>query len=589
MASPSYRRLLVIGLIAASVAIVGQPGIVRTPIMSIDLRVIRADRAMVGTVADFKETGKRDTRLVTFDVGEALKGITSRQLTGPVNVSARDLTRWKKQKHRILVADVPGETSMEIIDLNEPGFAAVSSELKILRDPPSVIAAAREALALHPTNTSIRSFNVPAPQTEAFKVVQNQHIFPNVYWNGEIKVPVDINLEQRALAWARSRQVQERAAAARMLSFFKTEANETLLRTLLQDPGRTVKSEAQFNNAVEIGVYPVREAAFDVLTKDWKLSVAAPVVSDEIALHDTVESIIWQGTLTDEGLQNLADRSHRLKSLFLPHNAPLTDRQASLIGRITSLTSLTLRGPRPIDATLKHFGGLVNLQKLDIAFSRITDDGLKELAPLKNLRSITLTQTRISDDGLQILAGYPNMHSIDIALTQVTAKGISKAKSRRPDLEIASDTPLKNVHEYAYRGDIGQLRKQLRDDPAKIWANGQDFGGNTPLFYAVGQDRYDAVKLLLDFGASIDKPDAGRRTPLQWAAWHGYDKLAKLLLDKGADIRHRDENGDTALHLAARQQHIDVTKTLVARGADVVAKNLKGETALELLGARISR
>ncbi len=57
--------------------------------------------------------------------------------------------------------------------------------------------------------------------------------------------------------------------------------------------------------------------------------------------------------------------------------------------------------------------------------------------------------------------------------------------------------------------------------------------------------RVEAVKFLLDLGASVDAADGTGRTPLHGAAYIGYTELVQLLVDAGARLDAKDKGGST--------------------------------------------
>ena len=66
------------------------------------------------------------------------------------------------------------------------------------------------------------------------------------------------------------------------------------------------------------------------------------------------------------------------------------------------------------------------------------------------------------------------------------------------------------------------------------------------------QKRHEGiVKLLLEYGASLDPRDSSGRTALAIAAEKGHEGIVKLLLDRGACLGPRDSRGRTALAIAA--------------------------------------
>ena len=79
----------------------------------------------------------------------------------------------------------------------------------------------------------------------------------------------------------------------------------------------------------------------------------------------------------------------------------------------------------------------------------------------------------------------------------------------------------------------------------------------------------DAVRLLLDAGATLDAVDAEGQTALYHAASRGNARVCSLLLARGADVKAWDMDGDTALHIAAQCGHIAAIEVLVRAGAEL--------------------
>lgn len=134
------------------------------------------------------------------------------------------------------------------------------------------------------------------------------------------------------------------------------------------------------------------------------------------------------------------------------------------------------------------------------------------------------------------------------------------------------------------------------------------------------------VRILLEFGAKINKRDRWDRTPLHWACYqgkptevvqellingadihavrlsadsdgirlyalhmateHGYVDLVECLLDSGALIDVQTQpTGLTPLFLAVMGNKLDIIETLLKRGADVTVRNSAGETLLHAAAA----
>lgn len=87
-----------------------------------------------------------------------------------------------------------------------------------------------------------------------------------------------------------------------------------------------------------------------------------------------------------------------------------------------------------------------------------------------------------------------------------------------------------------------------------------------PLYAAVCNDEWGAVRLLLERGADVNYRGVYGRTPLHQAAFSGFRRIAELLLDHGADTDAVLQDGSTALFYAAKSNHRSVEELLIARG-----------------------
>ena len=118
--------------------------------------------------------------------------------------------------------------------------------------------------------------------------------------------------------------------------------------------------------------------------------------------------------------------------------------------------------------------------------------------------------------------------------------------------------------------------------------------GATPLWRAARAGDLDAVRLLLDAGASPDAAAGDGTTPLMLAAGVGFredraqtterESVAVIgrLLESGAGINTQSSNGDSALHGAAGRGAEDVIRFLVAKGADMAALDKSDRTPLDV-------
>jgi ankyrin repeat protein len=118
--------------------------------------------------------------------------------------------------------------------------------------------------------------------------------------------------------------------------------------------------------------------------------------------------------------------------------------------------------------------------------------------------------------------------------------------------------------------------------------------GATPFMLASMAANTAVMRLLLDNGADPTIRMADRNTPLLMAAGIGRVEgensisdasaleAVKLLLDLGASLREINNTGDTPMHAAAYAGANIIIEFLLSRGAELNPKNIKGETPLKI-------
>jgi ankyrin repeat protein len=103
-----------------------------------------------------------------------------------------------------------------------------------------------------------------------------------------------------------------------------------------------------------------------------------------------------------------------------------------------------------------------------------------------------------------------------------------------------------------------------------------------PLVMAAQYGRTEAVRVLLQAGATINFTDADCHTAVRKAAEHGHFDTLKALLAAGARVDLVDNANQTALMLAARNGYTDILRALIKASAEVDAVAERGRTALIL-------
>ena len=123
----------------------------------------------------------------------------------------------------------------------------------------------------------------------------------------------------------------------------------------------------------------------------------------------------------------------------------------------------------------------------------------------------------------------------------------------------------------------GNPQESARKELAKL---GKDF---TPAVFlnCVRNGDKMAVRLFIEAGMDVNKPDENGFTPLMVASWNGNADVAKLLLEKGAGLNAVLPDGRSALQIAKERQHPNIVEMLSKGGAkDFMQINKQFATAV---------
>ncbi len=94
--------------------------------------------------------------------------------------------------------------------------------------------------------------------------------------------------------------------------------------------------------------------------------------------------------------------------------------------------------------------------------------------------------------------------------------------------------------------------------------------GFTPLIEAAIADNYEIAKLLIQYGAVTNQQDMLGGTALHWATENNNFKMCKLLLEHRANPNTYNFAGQSPLVLPVLRQYQEVKKLLINHGADLV-------------------
>jgi cellulose synthase/poly-beta-1,6-N-acetylglucosamine synthase-like glycosyltransferase/Leucine-rich repeat (LRR) protein len=167
------------------------------------------------------------------------------------------------------------------------------------------------------------------------------------------------------------------------------------------------------------------------LSRLARLDLSQTSITDAGLIHlqdmQGLRELDLRGTrVTGQGLAHLAALL-RLQELHLPIS--VDDDGLAGIGRLKSLTALTLSNSKVTDEGLAHLLPLSNLQYLDLYGTALSDAGVADLCRLTSLRYLYLTNTRLTDDGIAGLHKLTQLEELGLDGTSLTDRGLAIVRS----------------------------------------------------------------------------------------------------------------------------------------------------------------
>ncbi|MBV9561478.1 MAG: ankyrin repeat domain-containing protein [Bradyrhizobium sp.] len=124
---------------------------------------------------------------------------------------------------------------------------------------------------------------------------------------------------------------------------------------------------------------------------------------------------------------------------------------------------------------------------------------------------------------------------------ELLARDAQGGRGARPEAERQA---LQDIASAAQSGNVAALRAGLDAHPELIDAlAGRGFEKAAALHLAALHNRHDAIRLLIERGADLDRRDfPDNAAPLHFAAAHGDLETIRLLVDAGADIEGKGDD-----------------------------------------------
>jgi tankyrase len=162
----------------------------------------------------------------------------------------------------------------------------------------------------------------------------------------------------------------------------------------------------------------------------------------------------------------------------------------------------------------------------------------------------------------------------------LSAPPTSRSSLLLPPLRVSPSDPLRELFESCKCGDVNKVKELV--NAANV--NARDTAGrrSSPLHFAAGYGRREAVEHLLHVGGDVRARDDGGLIPLHNACSFGHAEVVSLLLQASADPNATDSWNYTPLHEAAIKGKTDVCVLLLQHGADPTIRNSEGKTSSEV-------
>ncbi|XP_055848375.1 alpha-latrotoxin-Lhe1a-like [Episyrphus balteatus] len=130
-----------------------------------------------------------------------------------------------------------------------------------------------------------------------------------------------------------------------------------------------------------------------------------------------------------------------------------------------------------------------------------------------------------------------------------------------------------NLLRESIRQRKGEITKLLLSSGSKVNSiRSKTIPSDTPLHFAIRNDDFEIVQMLLDHGADIDCPNRDGCSPLLTAIYEKNENIAELLLQKGPKI-YSCKKGNSPCHVAVMNHLCNVTEKLLQMGANVDSRS----------------
>ena len=129
-------------------------------------------------------------------------------------------------------------------------------------------------------------------------------------------------------------------------------------------------------------------------------------------------------------------------------------------------------------------------------------------------------------------------------------------------------------------GNVHDVIALLNDNEVDV--NCTNINGQTPLHFAVNEQKETIIDILLEAQAQVNQPDnenIGGNTPMHLATELNMKEVIDKFLNCGGDPEFKNSQGLSCLHIAAREGHAELVKKFIAKDINLDMRDSCGYSA----------
>lgn len=188
-----------------------------------------------------------------------------------------------------------------------------------------------------------------------------------------------------------------------------------------------------------------------------------------------------------------------------------------------------------------------------------------KLAALEQLPELNQVFNEVRQGGAQAAMKYYRNEPLLLKVSRAMGGIPDEVKIVLEDIQSKSIT----LQEACMKGDLAALQTYLRATESQLQKrdiDGKDAKGISCLGYAIGANRTEIVRTLLEANANPWEIDTFGGTAVHYAAAYGRKELLEYFISAGGDVNQTNTQGQTALALAMKNRMKDAVEVLKAKG-----------------------